>query len=403
MSETPQDETSQQPKPRSRSRLAWSITAIAIIVVAVVVAISLRAGGGSTASDDATSSATAVEQHEVTITDEAGREVQIEAPVQRAYASYSYTAEFIRALGGGSSIVAIDSSYDPAQSDTNADYWGAFADLPVVSTTTTSKDIDYDALIAADPEVVFFLSNEDYETAASTLEPFGIQVIVVTTSDPSNFQQDLDILAEAYDASDRAEQVQSYYDDITEQLDTRLAGTSAVDVYWENGSADTSVASGSVWQNLIELAGGRNIFEDIDFDDPDQNPEGYNFATPVDPAAILERDPAYVFRLEISSSVSGQTPFDQDYADGVLDELTSRAGWSDLTAVKNKDVFVLNNFLISALNKQLGALTVAALLHPDEFADLDLDEYLHTWVVDFQGVSEADYHAASEYYYQYQG
>ncbi|MFT4042097.1 MAG: ABC transporter substrate-binding protein [Gordonia sp. (in: high G+C Gram-positive bacteria)] len=399
MSEAPNE-------PPRTSRLVWVVATAAVVIVAAIVAIvtiNLHSEDNSSSQGAAASASATTRRHTETITDEAGRQVSVQVPVQRAYSSYSYTTEFIRALGGVRSIVATDSSYDPAKSPTNADYWSAFAKLPAVSSTTTSKDIDYDALIAANPEVAFFLSNEDYKTAAAKLEPFGIKVVVVSTSNPSNFEKDLDILSRAYDAAPRAQQIRDFYADITHQLTTRLAGTSAVDTYWENGSANTTTAAGSVWENLITLAGGRNIFGDINFNDPHQHPSGFNFATPVDPAAILERNPAYVFRLEISSSISGQTPFTHDHASEVLGELASRPGWARIKAVQNKNVFVLNNFLISALNKQLGALTIASLLHPDKFKDLDLDKYFRKWVVDFQGVPAANYRPVTDYYYQYTG
>lgn len=325
-----------------------------------------------------------------TVTDELGREVRVPDPVQTVAIGYNhYNIELIRGVGAGDRIVGVaGDGVDDAPG--NEEYW---ASVPGADTIVgRAAEFNYDAVVAAEPELFVTLSNSPYEEAIEKLEPFGIPVLVVTAWEPSLFESNVELLGQVFGTEDRAAEFSGLYTEINDLLAERLEGVETRDLYFENGEPNVTGVPGSGWNDIIELAGGRNIFEDIDFESG--NFEGTVHQTPVDPADVLARDPDLVLRNGLDGTVAGYEPWPEADVAAVAEGIAARPGWSELTAVQNGDVFVANNFWTSALAKGIGALGLAKRLHPELFADVDTEEYFRRWVEDFQEtpyLPEADY------------
>lgn len=264
-----------------------------------------------------------------------------------------------------------------------------------------AAEFNYDEIIAAGPELFITLSNSPYEEAIEKLEPFGIPVLVVTAWEPRLFEQNVELLGTVFGTEERAAEFAGLYREVADLLDERTAhlpDDQRKSVYFENGEANVTGVPGSGWHDIIELAGGTNVFGDIDFAS-DPNRGGTVHTTPVDPADVLERDPDLVLRHGIDGLVAGYEPFPEDAAATLTNELVARPGWSELTAVRNGDVFVANNFWTSALAKEIGALGLATWLHPELFEDVDTEEFFRRWVEDFQQTPYE--HTADEYVYRW--
>jgi iron complex transport system substrate-binding protein len=67
--------------------------------------------------------------------------------------------------------------------------------------------------------------------------------------------------------------------------------------------------------------------------------------------------------------------------------LVSRPGWTDVDAVKNNRVYVMDPFAANACSKMVGACYLAKWLYPDRFPDLDPDALMKEWLENFQGVT----------------
>ena len=99
---------------------------------------------------------------------------------------------------------------------------------------------------------------------------------------------------------------------------------------------------------LIDLAGGTNIFADLPGD----------FAQ-VSAESIIERNPDIVLLTDTDLPDSPQTP----------DMVAARPGWDTVTAVQNGAIYPLQGALVSTPGPRLidGLESVAAVLHPDRF------------------------------------
>lgn len=294
----------------------------------------------------------------------------------------------MRGVGAGDRIVGVSGD---GVDDTpgNADYWASVEGAGTI--VGRAGEFNYDAVVATEPELFITLSNSPYEEAAQALEAFGIPVLVVTAWEPKLFEQNV-ALGEVFGTQDRAAEFVGLYTGVKDLLAERLEGVEPRSVYFENGEPNVTGVPGSGWHDLIELAGGTNLFADIDF--ASGSFEGTVHQTPIDPADILARDPALVLRNGLEGTVAGYEPWARDDVAALAEELAARPGWSELTAVRNGDVFVANNFWTSALAKTIGALGLAVRLHPERFEGVDTEDYFRRWVEDFQSspyLPEADY------------
>lgn len=371
-------------------RLIRRIVAAAIVTVVSGALAACAPASAESGADEEETSRTAQ-----TVVDELGREIELELPVERAaVAFYYYNVELVRGVGASDRIVAIGAD-GITTTDANEGYWDGIDELPVIGEAGV---FNYDAIVEANPEVLITGSNSPWEEAAEKLEPFGIPVIVLTGWDPKVFHHGVELLGQVFGEEERADELIGLFDEVDALLDERVSDVEPKSVYFENGTENTTGVKGSGWHDIIELAGGTNLFEDIVFGEG-ENTQGTVHTTPVDPATILERDPDLVLRHGVDGFDAGYQPWDVEAAEAKAGELVSRPGWSELSAVQDDRVYVVNNFFTSALSKEIGALGLATWLHPEQFEGVDTEQYFRRWVEDFQ---ETPYIDQDEYIYHHE-
>lgn len=319
------------------------------------------------------------EQKTITITDELGREVTLQAPIKAVYPDLWYQTEIVRAIGAGDKIVAIDQSTNPNKNAANKDYFAKYADLPDAG---NFNGPNWETIATSGAEVFFARRNSPWQDAVEKLKPFGIQVVVVSTWDPKVLRAQLPNIGKIFGAEKGAADLAQLYDDIDKVLAERLKGAEPKTVFFENNADFVTSLPGSGWHDTIVLGGGKNIFGDIAI--ANTGSASVHQYT-VDPVEIISRNPDVIIHNGVDGQASGYAPWDKEQLSGQAERIVARPGWNAIKAVQNKDVFVFNNFFFSSLGKQIGALAVAKWLHPDRFADVDVDAYFTRWL-NAQGV-----------------
>lgn len=304
----------------------------------------------------------------VTVTDDQGREVTIEGPVERAVVINSYGNEFVRAIGAGDTVVGVD------RASLNRLPYLEVGEDDIIAEGL--DQINYEAVVELDPDVVVLPRNAVWQEAVEQLEPFGIPVVVATAWDYAVFDETIDLLGEVFQQPEGAAEVQSFYDEIADVVAQGVEGEDPVPVYWETAEPYLTVLPGSGFHALIEAAGGENVFADASGGDVQEE-------ITVDPAEVLTRDPAVI----VHEYEPTATPVDPARFAETRAEIAARPGWSAISAVSNDRVYVTNGFATSAVAKAIGTLYLASWLHPEGFADVDPDDYLQRWIEDFQGAS----------------
>ncbi|MFB9948331.1 ABC transporter substrate-binding protein [Rhizobium puerariae] len=333
------------------------------------------------------------ERKTITITDELGREITLPVPVKAVYPDLWYQTEIVRAIGAGDTIVAVDQTADPNKNAANREYFAEFAKVPDAG---NFNGPNWETIATSGAEVFFARRNSPWQDAVEKLKPFGIQVVVVSTWDPKVLRAQLPNVGRIFGAEKGAAALAQLYDDIEKILTERLKGTEPKTVYFENNADFVTSVPGSGWHDTIVLGGGQNIFGDIKIG----NSGSASVHTyTIDPVEIINRNPEVIIHNGVDGQASGYQPWDKAQLAEQAQRIAGRPGWGSVKAVQDKNVFIFNNFLYSALGKQLGALVVAKWLYPDRLADVDLDTYFARWL-EPQGVKAKP---ASDYLYKLGG
>lgn len=311
----------------------------------------------------------------IEITDDTGRTLTFDKPLKRAVAFNRYNAEFIRAVAGMDVIVGVDSwvTRDPT-------YWPDLKEGMLAG--TNQREPNYEAIIALQPDVVIFPRNGAYEKAIKTLEPFGIPVVVLTGWDVLKHVSNIESFGKMFGQPERAAKLNAFYSENMALLKERLKGVERKKVYLEEKTPFKSVLKGSGWHDMIEAAGGINIFGDIDIaKQPKERGSVHNHE--IDPEAVLKAQPDLIVKLQPGSYPLHPASF----SEGFFNKLGERAGFDEIPAMKNADVYHMNYYLAGGCSKMIGAVAIAKWLHPEQFKDVDPNALMKTWQEDFQGVT----------------
>lgn len=143
-------------------------------------------------------------------------------------------------------------------------------------------------------------------------------------------------------------------------------------VYVEHGyegekEYGNSYGSNKMWGKIIEDCGGHNIGSDA---------LGADEAIPLSSEFVLSEDPEKIIltgsqwiekphSMKMGYDTSGEEVKEK------IDLYNSRLGWSDLEAMKNKEIYVISQQLVRDMSDFYSYEFIAKTLHPEEYKDLD--------------------------------
>ncbi len=298
-----------------------------LLLFAVVLAISITACGGSS-SDSAPR----------TLTDPAGTEISVPAEIDSIAVLAPSLAEIVVGLGHGDEIVAYDTSS---------------VGLPGLAEDALVLDLvspDMEQLVALKPDVLLVtnMSLYDQETPYQPLIDLGVCVACVPTSDSiADIQSDIAFVADLLGEEDAG---QKLIDDMQAQID-RLSAigrtiTEKKKVYFEISAAPYmySFGSGVFLDELIELIGAENILA---------SEEGW---LSVAEETVVAAEPDVILT-------------NVNYIEDPVQEILSRPGWEEVPAVKNGEVFYIDNMASSLPNQNVvkAMEQIAAAVYPEYY------------------------------------
>lgn len=349
-----------------RKHMVWTAAALA---AAVLLAVGCSQNGK--AADEAKTDSREESGETMIFVDDIGREIQLELPVTRACVANRYNNELIRAVGAGDCVVGVDlyTSQDEV-------YWPQFGE----DETFGKDEYDYEKIIELDPQVLVVPKNGVVEESIEKLEPFGIQVVVITGWDNSDVPRQIRLCGQLFGKEEEAEELVQFYQEPVDYINRQLEQVEErKTVYWEYGGDYTTCIPGTSndgWHNMILMAGGENIFGDASLAGKD-----------IDPEYILESDPDLIVKIYAGEVVGNSgvftAPPQEEFA-GKAQAMLERPGWKDLTAVKEGNFYLNTAFMSGGLGKMVGAAYMAKWLYPDLMTDLDPDGIFERWM-EYQG------------------
>ena len=270
---------------------------------------------------------------EVSVTDAYGRTFTFDAPVTKIVALSAADCEMLCAIGGESLLVGIGEYCNYPESITA---------LPVVA---SGAETNIEQILALMPQVIIASDMGMSLDTVNLLESCGIPVIESQAYSIEDTYSAIRVLGTLTGFDENAESVvagmQSTFADISE-----TALPSGKTVYFEVSPLEWGLwtaGKGTFMDELAAICGLENAFADV------------SSWAEISEEQVLLRDPDYIVTIAMYYG-EGPTP---------VEEIMSRAGWSELKAVKNGNVIMLDSDSVSRPGPRLADAALALSLELD--------------------------------------
>ena len=247
----------------------------------------------------------------VTLTDMTGREITLDEPATRIVALTPSDCEILYAIGAGDLLVG-RGKY--------CDYPAEVLDIPAVE---SGSDANIEQIVELQPQVLIMSTMSQTDEQVQQLEAAGIHVVVSDAQDIDGVYTAINMIGELVGKQDEAasvvESMQKTFDEIKAN-----AGDGTKTIYFEVSPLEYGLwtaGTGTFMDEIANMMGLKNCFADV---------EGW---AAISEEQVLERNPDYILP---SSMYYGEGPTPEE-------EIASRAGWENVTAVKNGKILNLQN------------------------------------------------------------
>ena len=293
----------------------------------------------------------------VTVTDHAGREVVIEAEPEKLVSGYYISTSALIALDLDEKMVGIE-----AKANKRAIYSLAAPELIDLPNVCTAKEFDLEGCAALEPDLVILPMK--LKSAAETLEGLGIDVLLVNPENQELLTGMINMIAEATNTVDKAEELLGFTAEQETYLAETLADAETPGVYLAGNSNLLSTAGNAMYQSdMIRLAGGVNVAAEIED----------TYWVEIDYEQLLAWDPEYIILAS-----------DATYT---VDDVLADPNLADCAAVVNGEVYQMPNKAEAwdspVPSGILGALWLANVLHGDLLTDADCAEKIDSYYETF--------------------
>lgn len=306
-----------------------------VLLVIFALMFSLAACSTNIATKPENTSQTATEtvktQFPLKVTDFLGREVTIDKKPQRIVSLAPSTTELIYALGAGNKVVGV-TDFD--------NYPPEVKDVPKVG---GFKGPNVEAITAQKPDIIFASTLSGKEQMES-LEKMGIPVVMLEAKNIDQIYQSIRIIGQITGTEKKGEELIKQMQDKIKEINDKVKDLPKVSVFYlVSLDGNWTAGKGTFIDELINLAGGKNVAEDV------------NGWAQYSVEELVKKNPDVI----ITSPHAGN-----------VKDIKNMAGYKDTNAVKNDKIFVISNDdIISRASNRivLGLEEIAKFLHPEAF------------------------------------
>lgn len=376
------------------------------LLLVVIVLVSMSGCGTTTKKEESAKNTAETAAKTKTYTDMAGRKVTLSTDIKKIVLIRSMDVYYMSAILGkefDKKVVGLGLSFKDSDIDGYKKYSEVF-DMDKIKSLGSIYDdaISLESVVNLDPDLIVVDTQFKSKSCVNKMIEAGLPVVFTDmNTDPFHGVQKSmlmlgEMLGEENKVKKMVEDANKKTDSVLAKVDKLLkAGTKRPTLYFEMGNVtpseiggtrgDTSNGWGYLWNRLgadnIGVGQGSNPL----------NPEKVLTANPDviviggsnwDPNADIMRMGYYVTK---------------DQASAHLDKyVQKRAGWSDLSAIKNKRLYAIHfNYTVYPYN-YCGVEAMAKFLFPDEFKDLnpekDRKEFFDKYMpVKYSGLFSADW------------
>ena len=260
-------------------------------------------------------------------TDDFGDPVRVGSPPRRIVSLNPATTEILFTLGAGRRLVG----------RTKFDLWPDSARL--IPPLGDGIQPNVEAVLASHPDLVILYASQDNRPAAARLRAAGVNTLSLKVDRISDFRRTVQLLGAILRDSARAKIV---IDSVYRTLDSVRNATAKLtrpSVFWQIWDAPViTIGAGSFMNELVDIAGGKNVYADI------AGPSAQ-----VSLEDVSRRNPDFILAGPIGKS-----------------QIQSDPRWRIIRAARDNKIFVVDTLLVARPSVRLGeaAVSLANLLHP---------------------------------------
>lgn len=269
----------------------------------------------------------------VEVEDIFGNKVTIEKEPEKIISLAPSNTEILFALGLGEKVVGVTINDDYPQEATTKEVVGDY----------NGNNLERIVELEPDLVLVYGPGNEDDN---KVLREAGIIVLGFEAESIEAVMEDIKTIGRATGQEDKALEVVTSMEDKKNEVIEKVKDVEEVKVFYEIWHDPLMAAGkGSFMDELITLAGGRNIAEDAEGKYPQYDLE-----------QLIERDPEVYLTAK-------------DMEDKTVESMKARPGFEGITAMKNDGVYILDPNITSRPGPRIveALELVAKSIHPELF------------------------------------
>ncbi|MEA2052918.1 MAG: ABC transporter substrate-binding protein [Euryarchaeota archaeon] len=315
-------------------------------------------------------------EKELTFVDTTGKAITLDYPIERIAVLNAGAGAVITALGAEDKVVGATE-----QVLTLPETAKTFEDVPSLGTIMHPC---LETTIEVDPEVVFAFAACPGARGvamkfAEDLEYYDIPMAFFSfLPDMDTIRSDTMTMGWLLNEQEKAEEYVDFFENyynIIEERTKDLSEDEKKQVYMEN--LDYMVAY--YMYQMINIAGGSDIAADV--------------VTParhvkVAPEWVVKQNPEIILSRNMPvMAYLGHGKTDEEAAQGILEDIKSRPGWSEIDAVKNDEVYLFS-LEMATLRAPIGVIYMSKMFYPARFGDVNPDEILREYLDQFYCIEE---------------
>lgn len=293
------------------------------VLIAVLMLALLCAGAGCVSPNAGT----------LEITNSDGSVTMLSGPAERIVLLNSNAGEILYLLGDADKIIGISKSIAD-----NAEQRKMYPDAEVVGLW---NEPNVETLVSLDVDLVIGYATSKPKNA-EVLAASGIPIVYIDCTKPETMVQDIVEVGKISGNTARAQEIADFYSQTMDEIRMPIMALSmSRSVYAESYTAYYGQGTDTGMGQLITLTGGRNIMD-------------VSGAKKLSDEWVVTANPEIIVKLVTS----------MEDKDAVYEEISTRTGFPETTAVKNNDVWLIRNDLTYGPRSCAAAAALAQIQHP---------------------------------------
>lgn len=277
---------------------------LSLVMIAVLILASAGCGEGSAGSQG------------IKLVDSRGVEITLESAPRSIVSLSPANTEILYALGAGDQIIAV------------SEYCNYPEEALSKQQLPTGEKLSVEALVALKPDMVIMSKMNAMEDQIAQMEQAGIKVVVTEANSLDETYAMIRLVGQAIGKGKEADELVAGMQDSFAALKKKAEGRKPKSVYIEVSPLQYGLWScgrETFMQELLDIVGAKNIFDDV---------TGWSA---VSEEQVIERNPDII--VTTLSPLTG--------IEDPVGEIMGRSNWSEITAVKEGRVYMLDADMLS--------------------------------------------------------